>query len=765
MPTFSEHVRGLSDSALTALLLARPDLTLPAPTSLASLTARATNRSSLERALTRLDAFTLQVLEAVVALDPVEPITRTRLARALPGAPKVALGDVLDQLTARGLVWGARHLHPAPGLPELLGPYPAGLGPVTGQAADLDALTDAPAGSREILDALAWGPPVGREPASRGAAPAVDALVDRGLLQRADGHLLLLPREVGLALRGGRTHRAAVHAPPAITSEPVPVERVDAASLTAADDAVHHVHELVVAWRAEPPAALRAGGLGVRDLRRVATRLDVPEDTAGLVIELAAAAGLVADDGGAVARYAPTPLAEEWLTHDLPERWAALARAWWTTARTPWLIGTRDARGSAIAPLGPDLQRPWVAPLRAAVLGVLTDHPGRSASADAVLDVLEWRTPRAVPPRHAIEQLLAEAQVLGVTAHGAISTAGAALVRGEDPASALAQVLPPAVDDLLLQGDLTGIVPGRPTRELAALLDVAAVLESRGGALTVRFTDASVTGALEAGLDGDALLARLAHHSRTGVPQPLEYLVRDATRRYGRLRVGEALSYVRSDDPALLAGLASNPRLRALGLRELAPTVLVASAPADELVPALRALGLVPVSDGAQGTVVRQGTGTPSPDDGARPVAVPSARGGAGRPGQGRAAHDLAGPVLPEPADVRRERVTALVARLRSAAPTPSDAPGRRTADAGTSDPSDALTRLREAIDAGRDVVLHVIDASGRPDRRTVRPLHLEAGRLRALDVAREAELTVAVHRIARVDVVGAADPPEEPHD
>jgi hypothetical protein len=33
-----------------------------------------------------------------------------------------------------------------------------------------------------------------------------------------------------------------------------------------------------------------------------------------------------------------------------------------------------------------------------------------------------------------------------------------------------------------------------------------------------------------------------------------------------------------------------------------------------------------------------------------------------------------------------------------------------------------------------------------------VRPLRVEAGRVRALDTTRGAELTVAIHRIARVD-------------
>ncbi|WP_231907559.1 hypothetical protein, partial [Oerskovia enterophila] len=69
----------------------------------------------------------------------------------------------------------------------------------------------------------------------------------------------------------------------------------------------------------------------------------------------------------------------------------------------------------------------------------------------------------------------------------------------------------------------------------------------------------------------------------------------------------------------------------------------------------------------------------------------------------------------------------------------------------GTTEPPAALGLLRDAIDAGDHVVLETIDPTGQPTRRRVKPLVLEGGRLRALDPARDAELTVAVHRIAGV--------------
>src|SRR5690606_2754579 len=200
--------------------------------------------------------------------------------------------------------------------------------------------------------------------------------------------------------------------------------------------------------------------------------------------------------------------------------------------------------------LSPDLQRPWVPRLRDGVLGVLADaRTGDLASALApdaasVVEVLTWHTPRSVPPASAVDGLLAEAGWLGVTGAGALSAPGRALLADDDPAGALRAVLPQEVDEILLQGDLTGIVPGRPSRALARLLERAADVESRGAATTVRFGAASVTRALDQGETADGLLEELARRSPVPVPQPLDYLVRDTARRHGAVRVGAASAYL-----------------------------------------------------------------------------------------------------------------------------------------------------------------------------------------------------------------------------
>lgn len=748
---YTESLRARGRGGLVELLTLRPDLATPPPTSLRALAGRATHRASLDRALAGLDATTLQVLEAAVALAGPD---------AAPGPADLtrAVGHDAAAAVARALAHGLLHedagLRPAPGLDELFGPYPAGLGPrltatlgrrdpaalaelaatvglPDGPAGPGDLLprlvthladpgvvdrllAESPPGARAVLEALTWGPPVGRTGTSAPARAATAWLARHGLLAGTDDGHVILPREIALQLRGGRTHRE-----PALRPHPTPAPvppTVDAEAALAAEETVRRIAALVTLLGAEPAAVLRSGGIGQRETRRIGAALGVGD--AGALLELAAAAGLIADDGEAEPVVAPTVRADEWLRTDLPERWAHLAAAWLTSDRAAWLVGTRDDTGALFGALDPELRRPRIAALRHRVLTVLAETP---LDPPGLAEVLAWATPRVPVPEAAVAAIRAEAAALGVLVADAVSAPGRALLAradaaqdATDPAEALAAVLPEPVDEIVLQGDLTGIVPGRPTPALAALLDRIAVVESRGAATTVRFTEATVRAALDTGATGEQLLSHLARHARTTVPQPLEYLVLDAARRHGVARVGAAFAYVRSEDPALLAGLEDDRALRGLGLVRLAPTVLAATATPAALLAALRTRGLAPVLEGPAGAVV-----------------VPH------RARRRRATE----PTAPEPAETRR-RAETLADRLLRAAPEP--------AAEGIPDPVGSLALLREAAEAGRDVWLELAGPGG-PTVRRVRPLTVDGGRVRARDTERETELTVAVHRIVSV--------------
>jgi len=741
MSTFSEHLRARSDEQLVDLLLRRPDLAHPSPATLSSLAARATSRPSLDRALSQVDAGVLQVIEAVVVLADDDGVRARAVVTAVGGGrgdgPLVR--ERLRTATELALLYPVSGgvsdpaLRPAPGVAEALGQV-AGLSGLTSGADPVGVS----AAAQAILDALTWGPPMGQRPTDGAGAAAADELVAAGLLIAVDGGRVVLPRDVALRLRDGRTHRE-LSRPPA--PQDLPRRRpevVTAESAAAAERAVRLIAAVVDLWAATPPPVLRAGGVGVRDLRRTAQQLDVTEPEAALLIELAAVGGLIRDDGEERPHYRPTATADEWAAADLPDRWAALVSWWARTTRWPALVGTRDDRTQVRPALGPELARPWAPRLRHQVLDALVALAEDAApDAETVRAALAWHTPRAVPPIEAVRAVLAEAGTLGLLGAGALAGTGHALAADPEAplAPALAAALPPAVDDLLLQGDLTGIVPGRPSAELDRLIDAAAVVESRGGAVTIRFTPESVRRALDAGTTADDLLAELARHTRGGVPQPLEYLVRDAARRHGLLRGGSAMSYVRTEDPALLAGLAEDPKLSHLGLIRLAPTVLAAQVPLSELLAALRSRGLAPVAETPDGQVLHA----------APTVArIPAARQ---RP------QDRVDTVDPR---VRASTLVQVLRRGESAAST-GLRPGPR--QPGTDDPGTVLATLREAAADHAEVWLEMVGPRGALERRRVRPLRVDGGRVRVTDTARDAEIVVAAHRVAGVTRIASSAP------
>ncbi|MEU0860114.1 helicase C-terminal domain-containing protein [Streptomyces griseofuscus] len=494
--SLAEALRARDDASLAALLRSRPDLITPVPTDLTQLATRAGTRASVLRALERLDRFALQTAEALaVAPDPASGTALLGLMAGDAGDETVAaaLPRALATLREQALVWGdderlrlvrtARELlAPSPGHPS-----PTGLGPTVHEATSgmspgriqeivttaglasthdsvsaVTALTSlfthrkkmakllsgAPEGSLEVLSRLVWGPPYGQvtpEPAAH-----LRWLLDRGLLLPTAPGTVVLPREVALHLRAGRAHREPEPLPPAV--EPAATHRpqgVDAAAAGQAYTALATVEELLKDWDEGGPAVLRAGGLSVRDLKRTAVALDAPEPIAAFWVELAYAAGLLASDGEADERYAATPFYDEWLERPPAERWALLAEAWLTATRAPGLVGGRDAKDRTLSALGPGLDRSAAPEVRHRVLTLLAGLPAGAAPApESILTRLHWERPlrgtagtprpgRDTPAEDLRTRLarwtLTEAELLGVTGRGALSTQGRALLGAPGP--------------------------------------------------------------------------------------------------------------------------------------------------------------------------------------------------------------------------------------------------------------------------------------------------------------------------------------------
>ena len=808
--SLAEDLRSRTDDGLAALLLARPELASPVPADTTALAARASTRAATARAMDALDVPALQVLEVLAALTvPGRPPPAPGDVAGACGADLADVAPVLERLRTAALVWGAPDARaPLRAAVDLLGPTPAGLGPwlvdamprspsrVAAVAADLGLpptgdpeaalravaalvgdperlevlLADAPAGARELLARLAPGPPVGAvEDADRPVRAAdartpVEWLLARALLAPVARSAVVLPREVAVALRGGRVRDGLDPLPVAATTDRS-AQRVDAQGGGAAAEVVRLVHELLDGLGQAPSPVLRAGGMGVRELRRTAARLDVAEADAAFVVELARLSGLLGDDGEADPAWAPTPAHDRWLAGDAATRWTTLATAWLATSRVPALVGTRDERGAVRAALAPDLDRTAAPVVRAAVLADLAAQPpGTAVDARSLAERVRWHLPRragAVGGRLA-DFSLREAERLGVVALGALTTAGRALLAvaggggseqdgseqdggdvdgpGGDAAAALRRVLPAPVDQVVLQADLTAVAPGPLVADLAARMALVADVESRGGATVYRFSPASVRRAMDAGQERDQIVTLLRERSSTPVPQALERLVDDVARRHGSLRVGAASSYVRGVDAAALAEVLTDPRAAPLRLVALAPTVAASPAEPGAVLAVLRSMGLAPAAEGDGAAVV---------------LAAPQRR---------RCREtDPPRPVTGRPPPLTPARAGALVAALRAAdraasasggragrpdGDGPDGAPGAPSPEVVTST-TQALGVLRAAVDGQRRAWLVVADAGGRRQTSQVWPLAVEAGAVVVADAATGAVSRVPAHRVA----------------
>ncbi|MGI5211643.1 helicase-associated domain-containing protein [Plantactinospora sp. CA-290183] len=816
MSTLADHLRALPDEALAALLRLRPDLVVPVPTDLSALAVRAQSRVSVARALDGLDQFTLRILDAArLTRDPEHDETSTEailvLATAGPGVDRAAARTAVDRLRALFLLYGPESaLRVVPGVDEVCSPYPAGLGR---PAADLDpetaalvadparlrrTLLAAPPPARAILDRLAAGPPVGTLPTAvrpddatgtDGSAAPVSWLVDNRLLvpiseasaPAGRSAAVELPREIGLLLRRDAGPLGPLlPTPPQVTGTVRESKAADSAGAGQAMEVVRHTEALLEQLATEPAPVLRSGGLGVRDLRRLARATGLDESTAALLLEVAYAAGLLGEldlpgatttRAGADQQMLPAAGYEAWRDGSLAHRWEHLARAWLTMTRQVGLIGRRDDRERPITVLSAEAERAGVPAVRRAVLEVLDDlEPGTAPTPDEVVELLGWRAPRRNLGREAGQrEALAEAGLLGVTGLGALTSygrlllaqwtagdirltetdddplgrrpdAGGAAGGGSPTVRALDALLPAPVDHFLVQADLTVVVPGPPDPTLAEELAAVAEPESAGGASVHRVTGASVRRALDTGYAADDLHALFRRRSRTPVPQGLTYLVDDIARKHGGLRAGSAGAYLRSDDEALLAEVLADRRLVGMSLRRLAPTVLATPHLVGRLVTALREAGYAPVTEDASGATVLT-----RPKVRRAPTRVSVAN---------RVADPLAAPKLTGPRllgiveQIRRGDVAARAARR-----APATVRGGRAGGTGGELPSthahtQALAVLQQAVRDRTLVWVGYVDAHGSTASRLVRPVSIGAGYLRAEDERTEMLHTFALHRI-----------------
>ena len=728
----------LPDERLIRLLELRPDLAQPPPGSIAALAARTQARQSVKAATDELDFLRLAVLDALLVLQadntPV-PIAKL-LALIGDRAPKADVLDALDDLKQRALAWGETAVRVAADAGTALPWHP---GQVTledalhtgEQIADLIARLNQ--AQLDVLQKLLEGSPMGRtRDAAPGAPPdrPVPQLLAMGLLRRIDAETVILPRHVGQVLRGERPGPMQLTEPDPVVSTTTP-DDCDAAAAGAVIDLLRELDVLLQTLGTAPVPELRSGGLGVREVKRLAKATGIDEPRLGLILEVAAAAGLIASGmpdpeppSGDGPYWAPTVAADRFTAMSPAERWHLLASAWLDLPGRPALIGSRGPDAKPYGALSDSLYS-TAAPLdRRLLLGMLAELPaGVGVDAAEASAALIWRRPRwarRLQPGP-VADLLAEAHAVGLVGRGAISAPGRALLdEAVDPGAAvdaMTRALPKPIDHFLVQADLTVVVPGPLQRDLAEQLATVATVESAGAAMVYRISEQSIRHALDIGKTRDWMHALFAKHSKTPVPQGLTYLIDDVARRHGQLRIGMAASFVRCEDPALLAQAVA--AAEELQLRALAPTVAVSPAPIAEVLVALRGAGFAPAAEDSSGAIVDvrpRGARVPTPQH-RRPYRPPQRPTG--------------------------ETLNAVVAVLRKVTAAPF---GNIRVD-----PAVAMSLLQRAAREQATLVIGYLDAAGVATQRVVSPITIRGGQLVAWDSASGRLRDFAIHRITSV--------------
>jgi len=595
--SYADYLRALDDAALISMFSHRPDLVTPVPPDMASLAVRASSAPSLARAVDALNKWQLQVLE-VCAILP-EPFSEKDVTSL---TEKSAL-FVIPGLIERGLLYTDKDgLRTPTTLKEVLGNEIAGLGPASMSKLKLKKLDEVPAPSKKVLDAMVWGPPRGSIADIKKPSAGVAWLLEEGFLIPFNQQTVVLPREVAIYLRGNTVHRELETSQPSVTGSKRDSRNVQLAAIANITTFLRWTEEVLNFWAQEPATALRSGGLGVRDLKELSLHLGVDESCTAFVAEVAYLSGLLTIDPDD--KILPTHQFDIWLTQNASVKWQLLASAWLSTSRVSGLVGKEGSKN--VAPLGPELDRSSAATTRRLTLTLLQENSQIAVDIDSLFATATWLAPAKRAgglQKDYIIWAMREAEWLGITGQGVLSSYGADFLTGGDSTSVDTD-LPKAVDHILIQSDNTAIAPGPLEHEVAQELALIADVESRGGATVFRFSEGSIRRGLDHGRTGEEISKFLAKTSKTPMPQPLEYLIADVAKKHGKLRVGNTASFIRCEDSALITQILGDKRLDVLGLRKIAPEVLICGHDATEAMNILRSCGYLPAAEDSRGLLL-----------------------------------------------------------------------------------------------------------------------------------------------------------------
>jgi hypothetical protein len=275
-------------------------------------------------------------------------------------------------------------------------------------------------------------------------------------------------------------------------------------------------------------------GVGLPDVKRLAAHLSKPNEYAKQVFELAQFANLAEIEGS---RWQLGQRAENWISWSDRERWSHLAETW---------------------------------------LSLLGDEAARELLAILPAESFERRLAEVYPfadstATNRIKKVAEIANLIGLIASSqATSWLGLLSSSLQNASERAIAGLPSAAERVIIQADLTLIAPSPLPTELEISLRRFADTEQIGMASSYRLSALSVSHGLETGLAVEEIRALLLRLSAKDLPQPVDYLLKEAESRFARLKVyatkSGAHSQIVSTDKILLAEIHNDQRLKPFAL-------------------------------------------------------------------------------------------------------------------------------------------------------------------------------------------------------
>lgn len=319
------------------------------------------------------------------------------------------------------------------------------------------------------------------------------------------------------------------------------------------------------------------GNVGLPDIKRLAAHLSKTNDYAKEIFELATQAGLMTLVAG---RWQFGEKAPEWLTSTPSEQIALLWQVWSNQMGNEALIELADGLDKVASPAGIRELMSKVYPFADRTLG----------SRNSKLEALTER--------------------IGLAASGAATSWLRHVLRADisSATQAIAANLPAQQAKIICQADLTLIATGPLPIEVEIQLRKFAETEVIGMASTYRLTTLSVTHGLETGLSEANIRTLLEKLSGKALPQPIDYLLKEASSRFGRLVVHEGelndRSIVSSTDAILLTEVLNDTNLKAFSIVRLEDGVLSSRFEPEVLYFGLREAGYAAIRKNSKGELI-----------------------------------------------------------------------------------------------------------------------------------------------------------------